>query len=236
MKHTFLLLIFAAFTISAFAQENVVKVGLPNMIYGDFQLGYERVITEGQTMSLKVGYFNPSTTIFDVDDIAAMITDEYTADNMKGGWQTSIDYRFYVNKNEFNGFYVAPYFRYVNTGLRCADTLQGVIAYDVDAKVNMFGIGAQLGFQWIIKEHFSIDFNIFGLGVDYYNPKFKYTRQDKALIDYDSVKKDVEASLSEAKYFAKRAKYENNDNKNLDVKIPLWLPGIRLGLTLGYAF
>ncbi len=53
--------------------------------------------------------------------------------------------------------------------------------------------------------------------------------------NYAHIEEDVKSTFDDVDFIAKRVETEPKDD-HLLIKIPLWLPGIRSGFTIGFAF
>jgi len=220
------------------AQNNVIKTGLPNILYGEYQLGYERMINSSQSMQLKAGYFQPVSS-FLIDKDLFRFTDQYSIKGVDGGFQTSLEYRFYMGENQGpKGLYLAPYARLAQLYMGYTDVIDN-LEFDVSTRFTLAGVGAQVGYQWLINDRFCIDFNFFGAGIDFWVPRITYSREGYS--SYQNIEPDIREALEVSddvkKFFnpSKRLATKVNPD-NLVARIPFVLPGFRIGLSVGYAF
>jgi hypothetical protein len=229
----FTLVIFLTESVSA--QENVLKTGITNAFFGDFNLSYERVINEKSSIQARVGYLNFMSSFTVSED---WITPEaLTLQKDKGGFHASVEYRFYLSKNENSprGLYLAPFFRHFNQRLLYTDEIDNDM-FDVDVKVSNFGLGGQFGYQLIINDVFTLDFYCMGMSLDHYLGKIKYTlQQPRTGFDYHSITDDVDSGFDDIKYLQK--KLEHDPQKDFhNSRLPFFAPGIRIGVSAGFAF
>lgn len=242
----YLLLFLLLFALSGFAQENVIKMGVAGIGYGDFSLGYERKITPKSSLNVNFGWVLPKVSF--VED--RFMTDMSSVDALPTGlldvtrlFHASADYRFYLgNKEAPRGFYLAPYFRYWNFWLVMTDLIdnenQGEDYYLVSARISSAGIGIQMGYQWIISDVITVDWYFMGFGAEYVMPKLTYQNVAYAIkggFDYNTITDDIEGSLDGLGYFQNKLKMKANSD-NLTVRCPVFLPGIKTGLSIGFAF
>ena len=213
-------------------QENIIKTSVGGPLFGEFSLNYERLITENSSLNFKIGYWKPTMSPFFSGE--TFTPRQYTFKENQGTPEVSIEYRFYVGKaKSLNGLYVAPYLRNWNMKGIYTDEIDGNV-FNVDAKIHTYGIGAQLGYQWIINETFAIDFSFFGAGVDFYNLKLVYTIPLSGF-DYSTITDNITNNFEDVKYL--QSKLRNTVNpSNETSKIPFLFPGFRLGLHVGVAF
>lgn len=223
------LILITSFT--AFGQENIIKTGITGYLLGDFNLGYERMTVENQSVQFKMGYFSPVLSpIFTGKTITPS---EYTYLGSDGSVQMSLEYRFYTSKQGLKGFYLGPYFRYYGIRAEYTDIIQSK-TFHVDGSVNSIGAGVQLGYQFIFNESFSLDISFFGAGIDKNNVKLLYTT-DTPNFNYNDIVDDVSEVFEDVPYFEKRLENEVN-NDNLTSKLPFIFPGLRASVSLGIAF
>lgn len=157
--------------------KNSVRFNLTNpMIFGDncFMIGYERTIGNHQSFSVNLGRFSlPKVFSINTDSIK-----DLTKDTRSKGFHASVDYRFYLAKeNKFNsphGIYIGPYFTY-NSYTRYFDLKANTEAFtgelNADLSFRAATIGFQLGYQFIFWNRVTLDMVLFGPGVGAYKVK-----------------------------------------------------------------
>lgn len=228
-----ILLIIVLTSLSGFAQDNIIKLGVFGASYGDFSLTYERKVTPKSAINFTIGYMNPNLSVLDWFEV------DYSSSGMvlrelKSGFHSSFDYRFYLGEKEaLNGFYIAPYLRYINYNSLFSDEINGK-DFNVDVKFNSAGLGFQMGYQWIVHDNISIDWYFLGIEGAYMWPKAIYTTGESNF-DYSTIKGSIQESISSIWYFRnKLVQTTNRDNQT--VWIPSFIPLIRTGISIGYAF
>lgn len=214
------------------AQKNAIKTGFLGALGGDFSLSYERATTNNQTINFKIGYWNPSASIVFSDEF--ITPNAYELQEMSGGVNTSVEYRFYnTNGQALQGWYIAPYLRFVKINALYEDEISRNI-FDVDFGIDRFGLGAKIGHQWIVNDVFAVE--IFGgLGIDRYKVEREYTIQTGTFTDYNSIVDDVNDWIDDWDYLKEREEHEITQNK-LVSKLPFWFPGFELGVNIGIGF
>ena len=158
----------------------------------------------------------------DVEDYGGTID----LSNRITGCSVSGEYRFYTSssKDAPTGFYFGPYVKwnrytaetsagvgYEATPQEFADltaeqqltaNLNGSGNYDLDVtasfdvSVRQVGLGVTIGYQWVIGEVFTIDWNFFGLGVDSYLFSADITSEDID-IDLNRFGEDIEREVAD---------------------------------------
>jgi hypothetical protein len=227
-------------SISGFTQQNVVKIGLLGLSYGDYSLSYERALSPKSSINFTAGYMNPNNGVLNLyQDI--YVQDGVWIGDWYDGIHSSVDYRFYTGEKgtALKGFYVSPYLRYWNLALLLQDEIEGDF-FDVDTKLSSVGIGFQVGYQWLISKKISIDWYFLGIGAQKFtgNASWVLTAESAAKytnFDYNTIIDDVNDPFFKVEYVKKNYSYKMSSNA-MNVKLPLWLPDIRTGITIGYAF
>lgn len=157
-------------------RKNIVRVNVsyPVLFGGNnLILGYERIIKPYQSISVNVGLTSlPKFTDFDLDSLSIGQNSETS------GYNVSADYRFYLQKeNKFlapRGVYVGPYTFYYN--FKRENELEfesdGVVkGLNSEMKLNIFGGGVELGYQFLFWKRMAVDLVLIGPGIASYNFK-----------------------------------------------------------------
>jgi len=234
MKKVLILLLLLV-SIVGFGQDNIVKISLPGISYGDYSLSYERVLTQRNTINASVGFMAPKYGFFHPDS-SFTLGGGIRFNKFKTGFHASVDYRFYVGKKEAPvGLYVAPYLRYFKYSLLLNDDIKQDL-FNVNTSFSSIGAGFQLGYQWLIKDKVSIDFEFIGLGAEYLTTKLVYSlNTPRSGFDYDSIIDEMRDVFTGWTFFEKRLKTTSSTD-NTTAKISTPFPGFKFGLTVGYAF
>ena len=159
----------------------------------------------------------------------------------KAGYSLSAEYRFYLlqrNKRKApDGVYIGPFTSFYNGGfknnmqLQDNDLVENKFMLDADIKV--FGVGFELGYQFIFKNFISIDVIVFGPSWTWYNAKL-------------NLKGDLDPNQENEAFQAIREivleRYPHLENALDDVSISekgtldTWTLGFRYVLQIGIAF
>lgn len=126
-----------AFSLTASAQDNVIKTNPLGLAFGNFNATYERVLNEKSSV---LGSANFRFGLFGIDVFTFGL----------GG-----AYRFYfthANKDVPTGFYVNPQVGFSFGSVTEDDT--------VDNNFTTFSVGAELGYQWAWESGFVLDLGI----------------------------------------------------------------------------
>jgi hypothetical protein len=158
------------------ALKNTIRVNITNpLIFGSKYsvIGFERVVNKHQTFSVDIGrfampkFFNPNT---DTINIGHSYADK--------AFTIAFEYRFYLKReNKYDaprGIYVGPYYSYIyfdrkNTWSMNTANFTGSV--NTDLRMNLNLVGAQLGYQFIIKKRIALDLILIGPGLWFYDVK-----------------------------------------------------------------
>lgn len=135
-------------------------------------LGYERIVKPWQSFSINIGYLETEP----LENEEGVPLDIFDQSN-KGGFDISGDYRFYSKKRNKlkapDGLYWGPYFSYISVwqdaSLKLLDlnTVKNTVYYN--GQFSMISLGVQLGYQFVIKNRFTIDLILMGPSYSYYD-------------------------------------------------------------------
>lgn len=221
-----------------FSQKNIIKAGLLGVAFGDLSLGYERAITPGTSINFNAGYWDLKMSPIDLksyfDEGEGVWLDE-----IKNGWNASLEYRFYLGKQEaLKGLYLAPYLRYWNNSFVFNDYISKNEInelFDVRTKISGWGLGFQMGYQWLINDKISIDWYFFGASIERVFMNASYVIASNREFSYQTIVGDVRDVFSGFNLLEKNL-VTRADPDRLKIELPILSPGIRTGLTIGYAF
>lgn len=175
---------------------NVIKYNLTApMLWGieNYIFEYERVLSPTRTFSIELGYRTfPKLIGIGKTDSALIVRDHKN----KGGISATIDYRFYLKKeNKYlapRGVYVSPYINYFNNKVEnTVSTFYSDLASSkITTQIDVFGMGAQLGYQFVFYNRLSLDICIIGPSIAWYNINMKVDGSiniDDEIIDEEMV-------------------------------------------------
>jgi len=160
--------------------KNVIRYNLSGALIFGFDryiiFGYERVIKKNQTISVNIGGVK-------LPKLISISTDSFSLqkDRKSGGTNVSVDYRFYLGKeNKYSaphGAYIGPYYSYNkftrdNQWQRTNST--GSSFLNTSASLNIHSVGFQFGYQFILWKRFSLDMVLVGPGFGFYSYKAKF--------------------------------------------------------------
>ena len=179
MKRIFFILLFSVFIFEmSVAQQAIIKVNPLNPILGRYTLGAEVAVSEHSSLSLLI---SRSRLNFDGFKYTTGNGSEVSGELELTSWGFMPEYRYYFGQQNLKGFYAGAFANYarmsaivnINGG---SENTTG----SASTKFNNYGLGLMTGYNFLIKEHFSID--VFaGLGGFYYdinNIKVVYQNED----------------------------------------------------------
>jgi hypothetical protein len=183
--------------------KNTIRMNLTNpMLFGEKYnvFGYERLIGSHQSFSVDIGRF--SLPRFVSPKLDSLQLKYGTTDK---GFTFSVDYRFYLKKeNKYNaprGIFLGPYysFNYLErTNTWSLNTSSISQELETNLRLNANLVGAQMGYQFVIKNRLSIDLILFGPGIWFYSLKTDISttlsEEDAALV-FEKINEFLAAKL-----------------------------------------
>ncbi len=171
-----LLLLCMLFTSNSYAQKNIIKWRPAALTWNNIDFSYERVLTNNSSFAVKAGGMIPLdfTVAFNNYKASFQAAENnlggYTmTKGIMGGFSVLPEFRYYTAADAPNGFYVAPYLKYWRAGFSATATNDTTsFASTVNASINVIGVGLGIGYQWVIGDAFTVDWNFLGLGADAY--------------------------------------------------------------------
>ena len=153
-------------------------------------------------------------------------------------------YRLYLSKKQLKGFYLEPYFKYVHHTAEGAGTgtLTGEsVVMDFTNDYNGFGVGAQLGAQFLIGKRFLIDLFFFGPEINSSTNNFKAVETSNALAWNSVQASEAENNIRD---FINQFPFVKNitdvrvdkANRTVMANFKGALPGFRTGVSFGFLF
>ena len=162
------------------AHKNIVRYSLSNALLFGFDkavvFGYERVVSPKRSMSLNLGTAS-------LPKLLRIETDSFTIgkDVKNNGFNGSLDYRFYLSKeNKYmapRGIYIGPFYSFNRWSRenswerKTAGSSQKFVTTNTDVKLHTLGF--ELGYQFVLWNRLALDFIMLGPGVGWYNLKAK---------------------------------------------------------------
>lgn len=159
-------------------RKNIVRISLTQpLLFGNnnWVLGYERVINPYQSISINAGIASlPKIISIDIDSL------EVYKDSKTTGYNVSMDYRFYLQKeNKFKaprGVYIGPYAYLYSIDRNNSWNYErngNMKEFDTEQKLRFYGAGFELGYQFVFWNRLAIDMVLVGPGITRYSYEAK---------------------------------------------------------------
>ncbi|PCH69254.1 MAG: hypothetical protein COC01_01815 [Bacteroidetes bacterium] len=238
MKKNFLFLVVLAICICSTtikAQQNVVKLNLTSLALMNPSLIYERALNENMSVNLHIQYLLPRglpSLSFASEDTSV----QFSSFKMSG-ISVVPEFRMYLSseKEAPRGFYIAPYFRYSNYGATSTyaydeDSCTNRAMLDTKFNISYIGGGLTIGAHWLINDKVSVDWWFVGFGYGTVTSTVRVTGELQC-DTYEQVRGSYETEVSD---YGNVTTSVGSDFAQVVIK--RGLPGVRGGISIGYAF
>ncbi len=180
---------------------NIPKIEISQwLLYpSSFHVAYERVLNQNHSFELFGGYnLFPLSLDLNVTGVNLTSTNNHT------GYSFGGEFRFYLNKeNKYeapHGVYLAPFFSYFDFGgnrtLTHTDSAGIGESASLVTRTTFLSFGGELGYQFVIFKHITIDCEFFGPSFTYYTFQAKINGELTG-IDQNSLLAQVISDLKE---------------------------------------
>jgi hypothetical protein len=205
-----------------------------NLIYSNnLNFSIERVVKQNQSFVVNFGYQEfPRIVNFGENIIGKK-------EQNRGGYKVGGEYRFYLKKeNKFaapRGVYIGPYLTAL--GFK---TDRGIVYSGGDvpeeanlkSRLNILSLGAQLGYQFVFNDRWSIDLVLIGPSVSQYN--FKAQLKGDFEFDPDDVQNEILKGLLDK--FPLLEDLLNEKELDSSGSLNTWALGYKYQFLVGYRF
>jgi hypothetical protein len=240
MRKLTLLLILVLLAISnIFSQSRpsvFVKWAPASLAVGKVTVGSEINFTRKSSIDVMIGIPAPKTQTIQYDDKESDIESK--------AFSALVGYRYYLGKRSARGVYLEPYAKYLRheaSGILEGDLDDRLTRMDTRTKYEAFGVGAQMGVQFMLFRRVSIDF--YFLGFEANSAKFHTRSKDVAnslpwtFIQAEEAQDDIEDAIEDIPYLQEKVSVTvNQANKSVDTDFKGFLPGLRFGASIGFRF
>ena len=216
-------------------RRNTIKIDLTgNLIYSNYyNFSFERVVKQNQSFVVTLGYQEFPTIVNLGQDILGK------KEENRGGYKAGGEYRFYLKKeNKFaapRGVYIGPYVTALgfksNRGIvySGSDVPQEA---NLRSRLNILSIGAQLGYQFVFNDRWSIDLVLIGPSISKYN--FKAQLQGDFDFDPENVQNEILLALLDK--FPMLEDVLNEKELDSSGTLDTWSLGYKYQFLIGYRF
>jgi hypothetical protein len=213
---------------------NTIKFEFTQAIYpNSYVFSYERVTKPNQTFCITGGYEEFPKIV------SVSSTTLVKQDLNKSGFQVGAEYRFYLRKeNKYlapHGVYIGPYTSY-HSFYNNRDIEVDVDGVKESAQLttnfNILNLGFQLGYQFVIKDHWTVDLVAVGPAVSNYRANMKMEGD----FTFDKEEVENEILLKMLDRFPMLDELLTNKEVSTQGRFDSWSYGWRYQLHIGYHF
>jgi hypothetical protein len=216
-------------------KKNIIKVNISSGFVYDIPLlfEYERILSSHRSITIQTGY---STLPFEtnIDSL------RWTTDIQNSGFSITLDYRFYLRKENKDasphGVYLAPfasYHRFANERELAFGTDSRVIPLNVKSTYNFLSVGGALGYQFTFGKRWVLDCLFLGPSICYYKVEMKLTG-DIPESEITGLTQDMLEAL--ARRFPLVNSLLKDEIANFTGTASSWNYGFRYSIHFGYRF
>ena len=236
-KLLFLLLIvsFLCHDVTNAQRKATIKWAPAGLVFGSINILGEFKLTKRSSLTAKIGipYEKNYSATYDDNDASFNIK----ATSFLAG------YRIYMSKKGMRGFYFEPFFNYLHHegNGNGSSTLQGqAVNMNFTSNYTGYGIGAQLGVQFMIAKR--IVFDLYFLGPELNNADATFTSHEVTnTLPWNSsqaneAEQDAKKFLNDIPIIGKKTSLTvDQNNRIVTANYNGWLPGFRAGIAVGIA-
>ena len=216
--------------------KNQVKLNLPALFLKNFSFSYERTVSKNIAVGLGIR-FAPSATLPFQAQIESIVDDEEAYERIKNfktsNFSITPQVRFYLGKQAFQGFYVAPFASYSAfnaSGPYRFSSDAGDLDIPLSGDVTTLTGGILIGSQFNIGSRFGLDIYI---GPNYGSLSGSISGSKTLTADEQNGLRNSLADLDEIPMI--KTKYTvNSAGATIDLD-GNW-PGLRAGISVAYKF
>ncbi len=232
--------------------KNLIKLNITNLFLKHVYASYERALAQRVSVDVGAGLMPkgniPYIKLYTQNSVETQSQQDIKDATLKTQFQgaiVNVSARIYAGKGWGKGFYVSPYYRYVNYKLSNFDLDLTEYVTDPqvnDPRLNMSGslsahsAGILLGTQWLLGEKNNVVLDVWWLGLHYGKAKGNIKGvSNVALTDQEAsdIQNDFDTTEIDNAYIDIDAKVSNHEAE-IDMKGP-W-GGFRMGISIGYKF
>ena len=220
----------------SFQPSAAVKWNPSSLYFGKIGLQGEYNFKKKRSLTFAVGIPMSKTTTVKMDDEDRDV--EMKTFSLMGG------YRMYLGKKNMTGLYFEPYLKYVKNDaatLISTDLDGEPVDFATTSQYSGFGLGAQLGVQFMIAKKITLDF--FFLGPEANTVKHSVLMKDiSSTLPWDpnqaaDAEKEINESIGDLPIIGNKLKVAVDANKKtVSSEYKGFLPGVRFGLSVGVRF
>lgn len=209
---------------------NLIKVNFVSLFMKTANVQYERAIYGKTSVGIGLRIMPKGTLPF---SSSFNSIDEQIGSLKTGNFAITPEIKFYLGKEVFKGFYIAPFLKYANYSASInyeyrSNNQDEVIP--LNGSINTYTVGVLVGAQWRIANNFYLDWSIFGPQYGISRGNLKGTKTLTA-----QEQKDLKGNLDDINLpVGKTSNTVTASGAMVDFKGP-WA-GIRANIGIGYRF
>lgn len=242
MKKRLLLALFIVSMISAIGQTSsftpklAVKWAPTGLILGSISLHGEYNFGPKKSLTAKMGIPANTKQTFEYEG--------KDAEFMMKATSFLAGYRMYFSKKQLRGLYLEPFFKYVHhtsegIGNSTLENQPAKLSFSND--YNAFGVGAQLGAQFLIKDRFIIDLFFLGPEINTATNRFKAVEITNTIpwtsVQSSEAESDIRDFINHFPFVRNKTEIMvDKDNKTVTADFKGVIPGYRAGISFGIRF
>lgn len=218
-----------------FRKASLIKLEIGSALFFDraFSIQYERAHKPNESFAVNAGYQSwTMDTLF--------VNAEISERNVNsGGFKVGADYRFYLmHENKYaapRGVYIGGFFSYLqffNEKQLENDQTGSIKTVNLSSNLAILNFGGQLGYQFIIKDKWSIDLVFMGPSIANYRSKVELNGDFQ--LDLDESQQAVLDQFFNR--FPRLATLSREGELNNSGKSNWWGGGFRYYIMVGYKF
>jgi hypothetical protein len=222
--------------VSSFSKSYVVKIAPAGYWLGKIGIGGEYNFRNKKSLTLNIGIPAEKSLKVSIDDEKRNLKIK-TLSAMAG-------YRMYLGKNPMKGFYLEPFLKYVDNEFVTTTTVEidgSDRPFVIASEYSGFGVGAQLGVQFMIAKKVVLDF--YFLGPEGNLSKHNLLAQETgaglpwSTSEAEEAEQEIENFIDDIPFLKDNEEVSVNAlQRNVRMKFDGFLPGFRLGLSIGIRF
>lgn len=216
-------------------RRNTIKYDLTsNLLYrNSINFSYERIVKQNQSFVLTAGVQEFPTII----NFGENVQGKREVD--RSGYKFGGEYRFYLKKeNKYatpRGVYIGPY--YTALGFKSEQDIiynggEEPEEANLDARLNIHSIGAQLGYQFVFNDRWTLDLVLIGPSISSY--KFNLKLDGDFQFDPDNVSNEILDELLNR--IPLLEEFLNEKELNRNGILNTWALGYKYQFLVGYRF
>ena len=216
-------------------RRNTIKLELTASIWYNnaFGLSYERTTKPNQSFAISAGYQQLRRNPRPTQNVAA------SDDRSKRGFKYGAEYRFYLRKENKHpiprGVYMGPYFTqhsFDNERILTVEQDGTTEEAILNSELTIVNIGAQLGYQFVINNRWTIDLVFIGPSISHY----RYSAELSGNYTFDPEDIENEAIMDFIERFPLLDELISEKEATREGGLDTWSYGYRYQIHLGYHF